>query len=126
MPEQTFGQLVRAAREAKRWSRSDLGVELGRINGKTFGDSKVQRLENDWQVHKAPALVRRLVEVLGLDPAMAWGLAYPETAAALLAILDESREVAAGAVERLREAVAAVNPKRNSVSYSLYAAQRAA
>ncbi len=98
----TFGQLVRAAREVHAWSRSDLGVLLGNLgtgdSPRTFGDSKIQRLENDQLRYLNPGLVRRLIEVLELEPEAAWRAAYPEVAEAVLTAVGGPRPARAARV----------------------------
>lgn len=81
----TFGQLIRQAREARGWSRATLAVKIGEVGDppKTYGDTKLATLERDMVRYVSPALVRRLVEVLNLEPRAAWRAAYPEVAEGL-------------------------------------------
>lgn len=82
----TFGQLIRQEREVRGWSRATLGVKIGEIGDPptTYGDTKLAALEKDLVQSLKPALVRRLIEVLELDPETAWRAAYPEVAEAVL------------------------------------------
>ncbi|SRR6266540_1058043 len=96
----TLGQLIRREREARGWSRSTLAVKVGEIGDPptTYGDTKLAALEKDLVRYINPALVRRLVEVLELDPEEAWRAAYPEVAEAVLTAVGGGRPArAAGA-----------------------------
>jgi transcriptional regulator with XRE-family HTH domain len=76
----TLGQLIRREREARGWSRATLAVKLGEIGDPptTYGDTKLGALEKDLVRYINPDLVRRLIEVLELDPDEAVEAAYPE------------------------------------------------
>jgi len=89
----TLGQLIRREREVRGWSRSRLGVKLGEIGDPptTYGDTKIGALEKDLVRYISPDLVRRLIEVLELDPVAAWRAAYPEVAEALLTAVGGAR-----------------------------------
>ena len=119
--EQTFGQFVRTAREARGWSRATLSVRLGEVGEKrqTYGDMQVTRIERDDRRYLDPALVARLIEVLDLDAGEAWAAAYPDIIGAWEAARTDRAVIPPSGA-------AAVNPSRNSASYSPWPGQRAA
>jgi hypothetical protein len=81
----TFGQMVRSARRARKWSAARLGVEVGlRAPELTMGEAQVRRIEGDDRVSLPSRLVAMLIEVLELNPDEAVRAAYPEVVDAVL------------------------------------------
>ena len=115
-PHPTFGQLVRDAREARGWSRATLGVEIGRIGEplRAHGDTQIARLERDWRRWQDPDLVRRLIEVLELDPVEAWRATYPEVVEAVLTAVGGDRPARAAGAGVGRPADQALGTNRNT------------
>jgi transcriptional regulator with XRE-family HTH domain len=72
----TFAELVDGAAEAKGLNDYQLSAAIGLMPGnKVCSPKQVGRIRNGEQVNYSRELVQRLIEVLDLDPVLAWELA---------------------------------------------------
>jgi len=121
MGRREFGQMIEAARLERGWTRSKLAAGIGILpDGSALDATQVRRLVEGGRVLD-PDLIRRLIELLGLDPAEAWeasGVLPPDmTAEDLRAIWERvaTRKMAAGRVA-LREGARSAAPTPASSS----------